>query len=129
MTNKMPATPELLGALATSEADVLSFQGTISHEILTVQNTKDEVNLTLPFYANVDKYKAALADSEMSSVSGGYSRADEQRVYDAVNEVVTQEWLDSFGAINIAFDVQENIDRLNRGQPVHIELVYAKKGK
>ncbi len=129
MTNIMTATPEILGALATSEADVLSFQGTISPEILTVHNTNDEVNLALPFYSNIDKHKKALADSQMSSVSGGYSRADEQRVYDAVNEVVTQEWLDSFGAINIAFDVQKNIDRLNRGQPVHIELVYEKKGK
>ena len=87
MSNKIPFTPEfgatLLSKNATDSqfaelkanpADFVksNYDVDLGAEMQTVENSSDTINLTLPYYSQLDKATAdATSDDKLDSVSGG----------------------------------------------------------
>ena len=71
---KLIGTNEILGAFASSldEDEQHAIINDIEAEVITVENTDDEVHLALPYYSGVeDAIAKAISDTEANDVAGG----------------------------------------------------------
>lgn len=72
-TNLSP-TPELLGAIACSkdEGAVQEIVARVfNRDVITINNSADEVNLALPFYSAMDSQLSSVSDSDIEPATGG----------------------------------------------------------
>ena len=87
MSNKLPFTPEFgatllsksitdaeLGTFKTKPADFLksTYDIDLTAEVKVIENNNDTINLTLPYYSELEQATAdMIADGKMDSASGG----------------------------------------------------------
>ncbi len=73
--SKLIATPEILGAFgAENEQAVMAQAQHVESSIITVKNSDNEVNLTLPYYSYLDTLggnTTAASDEDLDEVAGG----------------------------------------------------------